>query len=150
MMLKETKSVFLADDDKDDCFLFEEALSEIASSVKLTMVHDGEQLMQLLTKRMDLPRFLFLDLNMPRKNGFECLREIKGDERLKELAVIIFSTSFQQDAADWLYKNGAQHYVRKPSDFTELKKIIQKIISSVDSKLAGNLGQPSKENFVLA
>jgi CheY-like chemotaxis protein len=148
MMLREAQSVFLADDDQDDCFLFEEALGEIASSARLTMVHDGEQLMQLLAKRKELPRFLFLDLNMPRKNGFECLTEIKQDDRLKELAVIIFSTSFQQDAADWLYKNGAQHYIRKPADFGELKKIIQQVLLSVD-KVAGNLGQPTKENFVL-
>ncbi len=100
--------LLLADDDDDDCFLFEEALSEIPVTTQLTTVHNGEQLMQLLTKTTDtLPHLLFLDLNMPRKNGFQCLNEIKQNEKLKNLPVIIFSTSCQDDVAEQLYKEGA-------------------------------------------
>ena len=101
-------NLLLADDDTDDCIFFKEALKEFPLSTHLTTVHNGEQLMQLLTNETnELPHVLFLDLNMPRKNGFECLSEIKLNKKLKQLPVIIFSTSFEQDDVNLLYKNGA-------------------------------------------
>ena len=77
-----------------------------------------------------LPDVLFLDLSMPRKSGFECLTEIKDNIKLKELPVVMFSTSYTQDfnyelsMIDVLYKLGAQDYIRKPGDMAELKKLI--------------------------
>jgi CheY-like chemotaxis protein len=142
--------LLLADDDDDDCFLFEEALSEIPVPTQLTTVHDGEQLMQLLTKTTDdLPHVLFLDLNMPRKNGFQCLNEIKQNEKLKNLAVVIFSTSCQDAVADQLYISGAQHYICKPNNFAQLKKLIHQVLTLPVGK-AANSYPPTKENFVLA
>ncbi|MEO7531116.1 MAG: response regulator, partial [Sediminibacterium sp.] len=100
--------LLLADDDKDDCDLFKDALDELPVSAQLETVHDGEQLMQLLVSKKDqLPQLIFLDLNMPRKNGFECLSEIKHNESLKHLPVIVFSTSFDIDIVNLLYANGA-------------------------------------------
>lgn len=139
--------LLLADDDKDDCLFFKEALEELPVSANLITVHNGEQLMQLLTKKIDeLPNVLFLDLNMPRKNGFECLTEIKRNEKLQQLPVIVFSTSFEQNIANLLYKNGAHYFIRKPSDFSQLKKVIHQALSQIVEK---NFVQPSKENFVL-
>ena len=70
-------NILLADDDADDCFFFEKALREIPMATQLTTVNDGERLMDHLSKNMEqLPDVLFLDLNMPRKSGFECLTEI--------------------------------------------------------------------------
>ena len=83
-MKMEQLQILLADDDKDDRFLFREALSELPLFTNLETVHDGEQLMNYLNEHSDsLPHVLFLDLNMPRINGFECLSEIKHDEKLK-------------------------------------------------------------------
>ena len=108
--------ILLADDDIDDCIFFKEAVDELMLSTHLTIVHDGEQLMQLLTNETnELPDVLFLDLNMPRKNGFECLSEIKLNKKLKQLPVIIFSTSFEQEVVNRLYQNVAQYFIRKPS-----------------------------------
>ena len=77
MSLKQL-NILLADDDLDDCLFFKEALEGMPVNTHLTAVHDGEQLMQLLAnEKIKLPDILFLDLNMPRKNGFECLTEIK-------------------------------------------------------------------------
>lgn len=124
--------LLLADDDKDDCVLFSDALEELEYRTALTTASNGEQLMQVLYKTADtLPDVLFLDLNMPRKNGFECLTEIKSDERLKKLPVIIFSTSFDKEIIELLQKNGAKHYIRKPNEFEHLKKVIHEAISSV-------------------
>jgi CheY-like chemotaxis protein len=140
-------NILLADDDTDDCIFFKEALGELMLSTNLTTVNDGEQLMQLLTNETnELPHILFLDLNMPRKNGFECLSEIKQNEKLKELPVIIFSTSFEKEVVNLLYKNGAQYFIRKPSEFSQFKKIIQQSLVAISQK---TISQPSRENFVI-
>jgi CheY-like chemotaxis protein len=140
-------NLLLCDDDSDDCYFFKEALEKLPLSTHLTAVHDGEQLMQLLTKETnELPHVLFLDLNMPRKNGFECLTEIKLNKKLKQLPVIIFSTSFDQEVVNLLYKHGAQYFIRKPSEFTQLYKVIQKALTLIALE---NISQPTRENFVL-
>lgn len=145
--------IFLADDDDDDRLLFQEALSEIALRTHLTTVRDGEQLMNLLFKLADeLPHVLFLDLNMPRKDGFQCLVEIKQNEKFKQLPIIVFSTSFQPDTIDQLYENGAQYYIRKPSDFEHFKKVIHYALTLISKELpvdSLSLYQPPKEEFVL-
>ena len=146
MSLKQL-NILLADDDIDDCTFFKKAIEDFPVSTYCTAVHDGEQLMKQLTNETnELPDVLFLDLNMPRKNGFECLEEIKLNKKLKQLPVIIFSTSFEQEVVNALYKNGAQHCIRKPSDFLQLKIIIQQVLTLIAE---GNMTQPTKENFVL-
>ena len=140
-------NILLAYDDIDDCMFFKEALEELQLQTTFTAVHDGEQLMQILTKKSnEIFHLLFLDLNMPRKNGFTCLKEIKQSEKTKSLPVIIFSTSFDNSITDQLYKNGAQHCICKPSDFCELKKIIQIALALVAHK---NIAQPPLESFFL-
>jgi len=147
-------NILLADDDIDDCIFFKQAVEELLLPVNFTAVHDGEQLMQQLTNETNkLPHVLFLDLNMPRKNGFECLSEIKLNEKLKQLPVIMFSTSFEQGVVNQLYLNGAQYFIRKPSEFTQFKKIIHQTLALIAQELpannVGNIAQPTKENFVL-
>jgi CheY-like chemotaxis protein len=140
-------NILLADDDKDDRFFFKLALDALAVPTQLTAVMDGENLMEYLAENAhQLPDVLFLDLNMPRKNGFECLSEIKLNEGLKQLPVIMFSTSFEQEVVNLLYQNGAQYFMRKPAEFSQLKKIIRQTVQLITQ---GNNAQPSKENFVL-
>ncbi len=140
-------NVLLADDDIDDCIFFKEAVEELLIPTTFRIVHEGEQLMRLLTNEAtELPDVLFLDLNMPRKNGFECLSEIKDNNKLSQLPVIIFSTSLEQEVVNQLYKNGAQYFIRKPSDFSQFKKIIQQTITIIAKE---NITQPAREDFVL-
>ena len=140
-------NLLLADDDTDDCIFFKEALEKLPLSTHLTTVHNGEQLMQLLTKETnELPHVLFLDLNMPRKNGFECLSEIKLNQKLKQLPIIILSTSLKQEVVNQLYKNGAKYFMRKPAEFSQLKKVIQQALTLIVQE---NISQPTRENFVL-
>jgi len=153
MQLKQL-NILLADDDLDDCIFFKDAVLELLPSTNLTTVNDGEQLMNLLiNEKTELPHVLFLDLNMPRKNGFECLSEIKANEKLKLLPVIMFSTSFEQDVVNQLYQNGAHYFIRKPSEFSQFKKIIQHTLNLLAQLLPGNENEnitPStRENFVL-
>lgn len=141
-----TIQLLLADDDKDDCDLFREALDELPVTADLSTVHDGEQLMQLLSKKKPLPQLLFLDLNMPRKNGFECLSEIKKNDALKDLPVVIFSTSYDRDIVNLLYTKGAHFYISKPNEFDKLKDVIHQALSSVAQN---DTIQPQRENFEL-
>ena len=118
--------ILLADDDMDDCLFFKHALEELPLSTQLTIVHDGEHLMKYLVENSQLlPHVLFLDINMPCKNGLECLSEIKQDRRLKDLPVVMFSTSNSWDTINMLFKSGSHVYIHKPSDFAQLKQVIQ-------------------------
>jgi CheY-like chemotaxis protein len=140
-------NILLADDDTDDCYFIREVLKKKSTQIRFTAVHDREELMQLLTdEATELPDVLFLDLNMPRKNGFECLSEIRLNEKLNRLPVIIYSTSFHSEIANILHKNGANYYISKPSENSRLKKTVQHVIHLIAE---GNISQPSKENFVL-
>ena len=140
-------NLLLADDDTDDCIFFKEALEELPVVAKLTTVNDGVQLMLHLTEKTEtLPHALYLDLNMPRKNGYDCLTEIKQKPKLKTIPVIIFSTSFDSEVVNLLYERGAHYYIRKPAEFQDLKKIISKSLDLI-SKLTDR--QPSKEMFVI-
>lgn len=139
--------LLLADDDKDDCLLFKEALDELRVPAELSEVSDGEQLMRLLVQKTDeLPSIIFLDLNMPRKNGFECLTEIKQSGKLKDIPVIIFSTSYDKDVANLLYHQGAQYYIRKPSEFSKLKKVIRDALTLILEK---NASPAERERFII-
>lgn len=143
-----TRHILLADDDKDDQLLFKESLEELSLSTHVEIVQNGEQLMRLLNdEKQQLPDILFLDLNMPRKNGFICLSEIKRTERLKRLPVIIFTTSYEPEIVNLLYKKGAQYYIRKPNDFEQLKKVIYQSLVLTGQK---DMSQPPRENFVLS
>jgi CheY-like chemotaxis protein len=140
-------SILLADDDPDDCIFFKEAVEALQFTTSIIMVNDGEQLMQFLIKNNSpLPDALFLDLNMPRKNGFECLAEIKQTPLLQLLPVVIFSTSLEQDVVNQLYNNGAQYFIRKPADFFQFKKIIQLTIQLLSQN---NITATEREDFVI-
>ena len=145
-MLTRTFEILLVDDDADDCMFFEEALRSISKRSKLTIVRDGEQLITLLNTVKILPEILFLDLNMPLKNGFECLEEIKANKKLSALPVVIMSTSFDPAKIANLHKKGAVLYIRKPSNFSELEKVIQYALTFATKK---HLVQPAIELFVI-
>jgi len=132
-------NILLADDDTDDCLFFKKALGELLISTNLTTVHDGEQLMQLLTNETnELPDVLFLDLNMPRKNGFECLSEIKQNKKLKDLSLVMLSTSNSKDMISMVFKIGAHVYIHKPGDFAQLKQVIHHALPIAIEKIFSN------------
>ncbi len=140
-------NILLADDDIDDCIFFKGAVEKLPLLTNLLAVHDGNQLMQLLTNETyELPDVLFLDLNMPRKNGFECLSEIKLNEKLKHLPVVMFSTSNDEQVVSRLYQNGAQYFIRKPPIISQYEKIIHNTLTLIAQK---HMLQPAREHFVL-
>lgn len=124
------KCIFLADDDQDDRAIFAEALLDIDSSVLLTQAEDGKQLMDILHTPPDpLPDVIFLDINMPKLNGFECLEEIRSQEGdLKKINVIVFSTCNSLTSIEKAYELGATFYAVKPNTYDDLKSFIKKVL----------------------
>jgi CheY-like chemotaxis protein len=145
-------NILLADDDLDDCLLFTEALNELKLKTILTCMYDGEELINCLNGEKGKNfQILFLDLNMPLKNGLECLKEIKQNHQYDNLPVIIFTTSYDKKVADQLYLYGAQYYACKPSNFFHLKRVIEYILNLLTPGITKQLKtvQPVKDNFYI-
>jgi CheY-like chemotaxis protein len=141
---KKSTHILFSDDDTDDALLFTQAADLMTSSILLSFAEDGEQLMRYLSKEM-LPDLIFLDLNMPVKNGIECLREIRSDRKLDWLPVIIYTTSDNPRDVDMCYDLKANLYVVKPTSFENIIKTLKKVINMDFKKNA----HPSRENFML-
>ncbi|WP_462219192.1 response regulator [Ferruginibacter sp.] len=128
--MENNKIFFIADDDPDDQELFIEALKGIDKFCKCVTAFNGQEALQILLKGMlTLPDFIFLDLNMPRMNGKQCLAEIKKDRTLQNIPVIIYSTSSDKKDIEETMQLGAVFFFQKPSRFDELSQALYQIIN---------------------
>jgi CheY-like chemotaxis protein len=122
--------IIIADDDEDDRLFFTDAFDELKINTKVNTFNDGVELMNFLNHPDSiLPNVLFLDLNMPKKNGQECLLEIKKEEKFNDIAVAIYSTSSSEEDIEQTFINGANIYIKKPNDFEHLKKILSEVVT---------------------
>lgn len=122
--------ILLADDDEDDRSFFNDAIKELKMNNKLTIFKDGEELMDYMRNpEVLIPHILFLDLNMPCKTGQDCLKEIRSNPRFKELSIAIYSTSSSEKDIEDTFIEGANVYIKKPNDFTKLKKVIKDVVN---------------------
>ena len=139
--------ILLADDDDDDRLFFVDAFKELKINTKVDVFTDGVELMNYLNKEgVVLPHILFLDLNMPKKNGLECLDEIKSNDKFSEIAIAIYSTSSSEEHIEETFVKGANVYIQKPNDFNTLKKILAEVMAINWQYHTSNL---NKENFLL-
>ena len=146
-MEKAALKILLADDDEDDRLLFKDAFNELKIKSIVNTVNNGKQLMGYLAKNnADLPHLIFLDLNMPYKNGLECLKEIRSSKKFNEISIAIYSTSASEHDIGETFRNGANLYMKKPSDFSILKQLLAKVISAGDLYRGGSL---NREDFLL-
>jgi len=144
---KKKINILLADDDQADCLLFKDALEELPVTAELTIVSNGEQVIEELTKKgSKFPDVLFLDLNMPRKNGFASLGEIKRSSALQDIPVIIFSTASDPETVKNVFRDAAHYYIAKPAEFTQLKKVIYEALMLITQK---NPPLPNKDKFMI-
>lgn len=121
------KNILQIDDDYDDCDFFLEALEEV-SSAAYTAIHNPVQALQKLVCKEIHPDLIFLDINMPVMNGMELLIEMNKKEVIKNIPVIIFSTSIPSDIENKLQGLGAVGYYIKPNDFGTMKTILRNIV----------------------
>jgi CheY-like chemotaxis protein len=119
--MKNSMIFLIVDDDADDRMLFIEAVREIDKAIECKIANNGEQALTLLRSTgYPLPDFIFLDIRMPRLDGKKCLFEIKNDERLKHIPVIIYTTSKAVEESKELRAMGAFHFISKPKNADEI------------------------------
>ncbi|MCF0059069.1 response regulator [Dyadobacter sp. CY356] len=146
MTPEKSYNIFLADDDEDDTFLFQEALEQLPLSSSLVTAENGLELMKKLKSSEIVPDMIFLDMNMPVKNGLECLSELRATDVFRETPVIILSTSVAGYLLESAYSAGANLYVQKPTSFSSLISILEKCLSK-----KGDLAlRPDISNFLIA
>ncbi len=130
-----TVTILMADDDEDDCMLAREALAESRLANDLHFVRDGEELMDYLyrrgiytdPKKAPRPGLILLDLNMPKKDGREALKEIKTDPILRQIPIIVLTTSKADEDIHRTYNLGANSFIIKPVTFAGLVEVMRTI-----------------------
>ena len=121
--------ILIVDDDEDDRELFCDALREVDPSIVCVHAQDGQQaLLGLRLKEFPIPHIIFIDLNMPRLNGFQCLKELKKDRALQNIPVAIYTTSKIKEHKEECERLGASHFITKPTRFTELCSVISEVL----------------------
>jgi CheY-like chemotaxis protein len=125
-------SIFYADDDDDDLMFFNDAVESVTDKsnelVKLHIHKNGENLLDSIKENKSQNGVVFLDLNMPRKSGFQFLKEIRNEPSINEFPVIIYSTSANKSDIDLSLDLGANFYAVKPHNFNDLMKLIQNVM----------------------
>jgi|SRR5688572_17508367 len=124
---KNMNQVVLADDDWDHGILFKIVLKQVDPSKQLTIVRDGEELIKYLSNNQ--PDLIFLDLNMPCKNGIECLQEIRGNLGLKDLPIVVYSSSSHMTDIQKSYIHNADLYMVKPFNSFHLRNALESILA---------------------
>jgi CheY-like chemotaxis protein len=131
------KTILIVDDDEDDRSLFSEALKIVDKSYRLTTAINGEQAIHMLSTDTLLPEYIFLDINMPGINGWQCFVSIRKMEHLKQVPVIIYTTSLENDYYKKLKELGELYFITKPSRFSDIKKAILHVINKEWDKIEG-------------
>jgi len=138
----EQRIIMLADDDSDDTEMFCEAVEIASRNVICHTAINGEELLKKLQKLERLPGIIFLDMNMPIMNGWECLAVLKADRRYREIPVIMISTSSHREDVATCLESGALCYLVKPADFNVLVRLLKTITEHIGR------GNPYSELFL--
>ena len=125
----EPKICLLVDDDPDDQEVFLTALGDVSPTALCLIAPDGDRALELLHNKETIPDYIFLDLNMPRMNGFEFLTAIKKSKVLKDIPVIVYSTTSQQTQMEKAKKLGATEFFTKTYKYNELCLLLKKYFS---------------------
>ncbi len=133
MEKKQPMHILMADDDEDDRRSVAKAWKTARSANPINFVNDGEELMDYLYHRGKFadaadwvrPGIILLDLNMPKKDGREALREIKADPELRQIPVVVLTTSKAEEDVYGTYDLGANSFITKPVTFTSLVELVQ-------------------------
>ena len=130
-----TMTILVAEDDEDQFLLAKDALAETGLEIDVRWVRDGEELMDYLRRRASYrdeviapwPRLILLDLNMPRKDGREALQELKADQRLRAIPVVVLTTSRNDEDIQYTYSMGGS-FIRKPVRFDQIVEVLRNLV----------------------
>jgi len=126
------KTVLMADDDAEDCWLASQAFAESGANAAFSCVLDGIELLDYLTEHSRsqvkrLPDLILLDLNMPRKNGWQALIEIKAESALQHIPIVILTSSQERADVNSTLKTGAKSFITKPATFDEWVEMMRSL-----------------------
>ena len=122
--MRKTTTLLIVDDDADDQELFVEAAAEIDPKIHCLCAYNGEEALQMLNTTTALPQIIFLDLNMPRMNGRQCLNELHKKNEWVEIPVVIYTTTRRKEDESELKNMGAVCFLTKPNSFDGIRKVI--------------------------
>ena len=123
-------TLLIIDDDEDDKEMLFEVVTEMYEGVSLLKASSGAEGLQMLEKMERLPDYIFLDLNMPRMSGIQCLEFLKSNEEFRSIPVVIYTTSKSAEHEDETKKLGAAHFITKPISIKALKKELEPVFSN--------------------
>lgn len=129
--MKNPTTFLLVDDDLDDTSLFEEVLQQVDPAVVFASAANGHEALAALREGITRPDVIFLDLNMPRMDGRQCLAALKEDDTLKQIPVIMYTTSSQPKDVEQAMQKGAVSFITKPTSLKELQEILEAIAGNV-------------------
>ncbi len=127
------RSILLIDDNDDDCHFFSDTLKRLYPEIVLTRAEDGRHGLDTLKAMSVLPDLIFLDINMPRMNGWECITELKATDRYAEIPVVMFTTSSFKAELEKAKRMGAKLFVTKPFDYSGFKDVLQNVFAQFNS-----------------
>jgi CheY-like chemotaxis protein len=123
---KSIRHIVLVDDDQDDCEMFGEALHEFDKGLTLSCLNDNEQLLSFLREKA--PDMIFLDVNMPKKSGYDCLKEIRAEASLDGIPVVMYSNTGRPEDIQQAYLDGANLFLRKPITYRQLVEALKELV----------------------
>lgn len=127
-MANRSPRILVVEDDEDDFLLLRDALKQYGGDVQVDWAENGEAALTRLSSGAELPHLILLDLNMPRKDGREALREIRADEALRHLPIVVLTNSSMQEDVVATYRYGGNTFIRKPANYAELVSLVSKIL----------------------
>ena len=134
----------MADDDKDDFLILKEAAEKAGETFQVSYAANWIELWRFILKTV--PDLLFLDINMPVKDGIECLQLIRNERKYDCIPILMYSTSVSKVDVDKAYKNGANYFIVKPNAIDDITSIIKKLLSMGKEAL---LSVPPRDEFVM-
>jgi CheY-like chemotaxis protein len=140
-MLLMVRILFLIDDDQDDREIFREAVAVCDQTIEIAFATDGVEALSMLASGEVEPDVIFLDYNMPRMNGLQCLKSLKADDRTKHIPTIMYTTSGDREQEKVVLLLGADYYMQKTVSFSglcvELRRLFDLINKNIDLKTLG-------------
>jgi CheY-like chemotaxis protein len=128
------KVIFMVDDDQDDREVFSEAIFKVYPTVEVIFASAGDEALNILSVIKTNPDVIFLDYNMPRMTGVQCLRALKAHAKTKSIPVIMYTTSGDREEEKVSLLLGADHYLQKNTNFDHLCTELQRLLELVQNK----------------